>query len=510
MSRPTTAPVPPPVRGSGLRSVVWPLLCVTAIGCGRENEFVPPPPPAVTVATPLERDVTEYFSTTGNTRAAASVHLRARVGGYLEEIHFKDGAIVERGEKLFTLDKRPFEAALAQATAKLKSAEAAVAEAKAAVPEASARKAVTTAALALADRQFRRARQLRERGANTEADLETAAATRQEAAAEVAAADAAEAAAEAAVSTAEANVQAARADVATAELNLEYTDIKAPIDGRIGRRQVDVGNLVQPEQTLLARVEAVDPIHVYFTLSEADLLRFLEMNRQGTLKISDADPPTIEAALGESGDFAFVGTLDFREFGVDPSTGTTVRRAEFDNDEQRLIPGLFVRIRAAVGEPRPRLLVEERAISADQRGDYLLVVDDKNTVQYRPVTVGPADAGLRVIESGLNPSDRVVVNGLQRARPGAEVAPEPGEMTPNPEAATGAFQVADDQPAEQQPAEEQPADEPPADDAPAEVVRPAPAAEVGDDAAFEANSVEADATAADPDAAPVAAGSADG
>ncbi|QDT14471.1 efflux RND transporter periplasmic adaptor subunit [Alienimonas californiensis] len=496
-----------PVRSTALPAFVLPLVCLTAIGCGRENTFAPPPLPTVTVATPLERNVTPYFNTTGNTRAAEAVDLRARVGGYLEEIHFRDGALVEKGALLFTLDRRPFNAALDQANAKLSSAEAAVTEAQAAVAQANARKTVTTAALVLADRQFKRTRQLREREANTEADLDTAEAARQGAAAEVLAAEAEVAAAQAAVSTAEANVKAAQSDVATAELNLEYTEVKAPIDGRIGRRQVDVGNLVQPEQTLLARIEAVDPIHVYFTLSESDLLQFLEMNRQGTITISDADPLTIQAALGESGDFAFEGKLDFREFGVDPSTGTTVRRAQFDNDDQRLIPGLFVRIRAAVGDPRPRLLVEERAISADQRGDYLLVVDDEDTVQYRSVTLGPTDGGLRIVESGLEPDDRVVVNGLQRARPGAKVEPEADVMTANPAAAKGAFKIAG-APAEDAP----PADGPPADDEPAGAQpetdqaepEPAPAERPEADAPDEPLAAE------DSDAAPTAAATAEG
>ncbi|HEX6986400.1 MAG TPA: efflux RND transporter periplasmic adaptor subunit, partial [Planctomycetaceae bacterium] len=230
--------------------------------------------------------------------------------------------------------------------------------------------------------------------------------------------------AEAERASAAAEVAASKAVVRQAELDLSFTEIRAPFAGRIGRHQVDVGNLVQSGTTVLATLESVDPIHAYFNISESDLLRFLEMQREGALRISDADPPTIELAIGESDDFAFRGKLDYREFGVDPSTGTTVRRAVFDNPDQRLVPGLFVRARAAVGDPRPRLLVEERAVSSDQRGDYLLVVNEKNVVEYRPVTLGRADAGLRVVEEGLTPDDRVVVNGLQRARPGAPVQPE--------------------------------------------------------------------------------------
>jgi RND family efflux transporter MFP subunit len=230
--------------------------------------------------------------------------------------------------------------------------------------------------------------------------------------------------------------------VRQAELDLGYTEVRAPFSGRIGRHLVDIGNLVTSGTTLLANVESVDPIHAYFNMSEADLLRFLEMQREGTLRISEADPIGIDLAIGEEGAFSFSGKLDFREFGVDPSTGTTTRRAVFDNADGRLIPGLFVRARAAVGDPRPRLLVEERAVSSDQRGDYLLLVNDKNVVEYRSVKLGRADAGLRVIESGLNAGDRVVINGLQRARPGAEVTPEDATMSAIADASPKAFRLA--------------------------------------------------------------------
>ncbi|MBX3438667.1 MAG: efflux RND transporter periplasmic adaptor subunit, partial [Planctomycetaceae bacterium] len=349
-------------------------------------EYVPPPPPNVTVAVPLERPVQEYFEAPGQTRAVAVVELRARVDGYLKEIHFRDGELVTEGQLLFVIDKAPYQAIVA-------SAEAALAKSK--------------AQLRLSEQQLIRTRSLAARQATTESTVDIQ---------------------EAEQAAATADVAAAEAALQQAQLNLSYTEIYAPFAGRMGRHLIDIGNLIQSEMTLLTSIESVDPIHAYFNVSESDLLRFREMQREGKLKISDADPITIELALGDSGDFAFKGTLDFREFGIDPSTGTTQRRAVFPNADGMLIPGLFARIRAAVGDPQDRLLVEERAVSADQRGAYLLVVDDQNIVQYRPVELGLLEDGIRAIESGLNPHDRVVVNGLQRARPGTEVAPETVEM----------------------------------------------------------------------------------
>ena len=332
------------------------------------------------------RPVQEYFEAPGQTRAVKRVELRARVEGYLKEIGFQDGELVKEGQLLFVIDQAPYQAEMASADATLAKAQA---------------------QLRLSDQQLKRTQSLAAREATTESNLDVQEAEQASAVADVALAEAAR---------------------QQAELNLNYTDIHAPFSGRMGRHLIDVGNLVQSETTLLATLESVDPIDAYFTVSETDLLHFREMQREGKLKISEVDPITIELALGDTGDFAFIGTLDFREFGIDPGTGTTQRRAVFPNADGQLIPGLFVRLRAAVGEPQERLLVEDRAVGSDQRGEYLLVVDDKNVVQYRPVKLGLLQDGIRAIESGLHAEDRVIVNGLQRARPGAEVTPELVEM----------------------------------------------------------------------------------
>lgn len=373
-------------RNAWAAAILLSIALMLASGCTPRNEYHPPPPAPVSVAYPLERMVTEYAHATGTTRAVNTVELRSRVSGYLDAIHFQDGDMVTEGQLLFEIDPVPYEAILASARAELAKSEA---------------------HLRLAEAQLARTQQLAARNATTADALDI---------------DEAEAA------SAAADVEASQAAIRQAELNVEYTKIHAPITGRIGRHLVDIGNLVQVEQTELARIESVNPIHAYFTVNENDLIRLRSSNQVSGAPVSQGEPLRIEMGYGPGQDYPYSGTMDFREFGIDPTTGTTLRRAVFDNPEGNLLPGLFVRVRAAVGQPKPGLLVDERAIGRDQRGDYLLVVDKDDVVEYRPVTLGPADGGLRVISKGLNPGERVIVNGLQRARPGSKVTPEEVQM----------------------------------------------------------------------------------
>ncbi|MGH7201800.1 MAG: efflux RND transporter periplasmic adaptor subunit [Planctomycetaceae bacterium] len=359
-----------------------PLMLGGLIGCQRQNEFVPPPPPEVTVARPVEREVVDTIEFTGTTRSTATVSLRARVNGYLERIAFEDGATVQKGDLLFVIEQAPFETALQAAQAELQKAQA---------------------TLKLADANLARVTELHRRNVATPSQLDIQKAEQATAAAEVAAAEAA---------------------VKQAELDLGYTEIRAPISGRIGRHLVDVGNLIQAEETQLATIESVDPIHVYFHVSERDLLRFMEMVREDQLPDPEKQPPVLNMGLANETGFPHQGHLDYRELGVDPGTGTVLRRGVFPNPDHVLIPGLFVRISAPVGRPEPRLLVEERAIGSDQRGDYLLVVNEKGVVEYRPVELGIAVGGLRVVRDGVSEDDWIVTNGLQRARPGTTVNPQ--------------------------------------------------------------------------------------
>lgn len=383
------------------------VVCANVIGCRQPNTFVAPPPPTVTVAHPVERAVADTIEFVGTTEPTQIVDLRARVNGYLEKILFEDGAVVEAGEPLFQIERAPYQSVLDAALA-------------------TQQKAV--ASLALAQSQYRRMEPLRKNSVVTQEELDVQAAQ---------------------VETSKADVAAAQAAVRKAELDLGYTTITAPITGRIGRHMVDIGNLVQSGTTQLAVIQAIDPIYAYFDVSENDLLRFMAMLRNHELPDPDKNPPVLHLGLANEQGFPHKGHLDFRELGINAETGTTKRRGIFPNTDWQLLPGMFVRIQASIGDPKPRLLVEERAIGSDQRGEFLLIVNEKNVVEYRPVQLGIHVDDLRVVESGVKAGDKVVVNGLQRARPGAPVTPEtakppvsttaamPGAASPTASASAG-------------------------------------------------------------------------
>jgi len=374
------------------------ILALAAIGCERENKFVPPPPPKVSVAKPAVGEIADSIEFIGNTRPTATVDLRARVNGYLEKILFEDGATVKEGDVLFSIEQAPFQIALDIAKAELERADA---------------------DLLLQQTEYRRIEPLVAQQAITQAELDQQRAK---------------------LTTAQANILAAQAAVRRAELDLNYTQIRAPIGGRIGRHLVDRGNLVQAEQTLLATIESLDPIHAYFSLSENDLLRFMEMMRAHEIPDPTKNPAVLFLQLANEQGFPHRGHLDFRELGVDASTGTALRRGLFPNPNNELLPGMFVRIRAPIGQPKPRLLVEKRAIGTDQRGNFLLIVNDKNVVEYRLVKLGLSTDGMRVVDEGVKPKEWIVVNGLQRARPGATVEPEQVAMAFDPRSDAGVSQ----------------------------------------------------------------------
>lgn len=367
----------------------WFLLSALAAGCAK-----PPPPAAtaptvVTVAKPVERSVTDYADFTGRTAAVESVEVRARVFGYLDKVNFKEGALVEKGAVLYEIDQRPYKAALAQAEASLAQAQAKADRLK---------------------RDLDRFLKLGPAASREEVDRVTG---------EKAEADAA--------------VGSAVAARDTARLNLDFTRIVAPIRGHVSRTMITVGNLVQSGEasggTLLTTIVAGDNMHVYFDVDERTLLRRREAARGGMASASpmDGDRPVLMALATEEG-FPRHGTLDFVDNQVNPKTGTIRVRGLFPNPDGVLTPGLFVRVRIPIGDAHPTLLVTDRAIETNQGQKVVYTVNDKNEVVARPVRLGGLQDGLRAVEAGLSPGDRVVVNGLQRVRPGVVVDPKPVDM----------------------------------------------------------------------------------
>jgi RND family efflux transporter MFP subunit len=342
------------------------------------------------VAKPVREKVTDWLNFTGNTQATETVELRARVKGFLQSVHFEDGTPVKEGDLLFVIDPREYEAALDVA--------------KAAVAEAEATQA-------RAARDFERASKAVKSGALARTEFDLARAT---------------------MLAAQAKVAAAKANQLQDELNLSYTRIKTPFDGRIGRKLVDVGNLVGADgNTHLATIVTTTPIYAYFNLNERDLVRLTKEEFEKEGKVATAyDTPVFLQIPGEEG-YPLEGRFDFADVAVDPETGTLLLRGVFPNEGHQIQPGQFVRVRAPIGERDNAILVPERAIGADQRGRYVLVVDDKRVVEHRPVKVGAKvdrkegeqTMTMLVVEEGLEGDEWVIVSGLQRARDGAEVKP---------------------------------------------------------------------------------------
>lgn len=360
-------------------------LVLLLAACRQPQAATPPPPlPQVTVSQPVARDVVEWDEHTGRLEAVDAVEVRARVSGYLQSVHFTDGTIVEKGALLFVIDPRPYQAELDRA--------------KAALEQAMARYERTQKDLA-------RARQLVEVRAISQEELDTRSADRREA---------------------EEAVRAARAAVEAARLNVEFTEVRAPIRGRISRQLVTEGNLINggtANATLLTTIVSLDPIYTYFEVDERSYLKHARQLREGNRPGGrDARVP-VQLGLATETGFPHDGRLDFIDNRLDPNTGTMTGRAIFANRNLALVPGLFGRIRLPSSGQYRALLIPDEAVGSDQTQRFALVVNAQNTVEYRRVEPGPMIDGLRVIRDGLNPEDWVIVNGVQRVRAGAKVDP---------------------------------------------------------------------------------------
>jgi membrane fusion protein, multidrug efflux system len=359
--------------------------CVLLSACQQQQAAAPPPPPKVTVSQPVLREVIEWDEFTGRIEAVESVEVRARVSGYLQSVHFTHGAIVKKGALLFVIDPRPYQAELNRA--------------KAAFEQAIARYERT-------QKDFVRAQQLIKSRAMSQEDVDTRGADQREA---------------------QEAVQAARAAVEAAQLNVEFTQVRAPISGRISREFVTVGNLINggtADSTLLTRVVSLDPIYSYFDVDERSYLKYSRLWREGQQSGSREVKIPVHLALGNETGFPHQGQLDFIDNRLDPNTGTMMGRSVFSNHDQTLIPGLFARIRLPGSSQYEALLIPDGAVGSDQTQRFAFVVNDQNTVEYRKVELGPIIDGLRVIRDGLKPEDWVIVNGVQRVRAGAKVDPQ--------------------------------------------------------------------------------------
>ena len=354
-------------------------------------QAAPPAPPPVTVSQPLLKEVTEWDEYTGQFAAVDYVEIRARVSGYLTEIHFTDGQIVNKGDLLFVIDPRPYEIELQQGQAQLATAEA---------------------TLDLATRELARAASLREKDFVAQSTYDQRLQT---------------------MKTAAASVETGKAAVRQANLDLEFSHVTAPVTGRISQHQVSIGNLVSggstaATPTLLTTIVSLDPIYLNFDMSEAQFLAYERAAANGRLKSNRDKGVPVFVRLTDETQWAREGVLNFVDNQVDRGAGTIRARGIFPNPNFFLTPGQFGRLRLPGSEPYQAILVPDAAVVTDQSSKLLMTVTEDGTVVPKLVRLGPTIDGLRVVRSGLDPKDRVVIDGLVRARPGGKVTPQPGEI----------------------------------------------------------------------------------
>lgn len=400
-----------------------------SVACGKKETAKPgasPPPPAVIVAEVVQKTVPIYSEYVGQTRADDTVELRARVEGVLQKVFFKEGSPVKKGQLLFLIDTRPFEASLQSAKAALAKATSDLAQAKQRtdVLQAQAQLADAQAVLSRAEQDLKRMRPLAQEKAVTELELDAAIAAEKSARATVDARQAnltnLEAAVKYTIERADAEVSAAKARVIQAELDLSYCSIHSPINGVIGFLQVDEGNLVgRGDATLLATVSLSNPLLVDFNVSEIEFLKLTNKDNSGK-RASDLK---FELILSDDSVHPDTGTFKVVDRTVDPQTGTMKVEASFPNPGSYLRPGQFARVRVPVAERENAILVPQRAIQELQGAKTVMVVDAQNKVQLRTIKVGDKAENFLIVLDGLNAGERVIVEGMQKARPGSEVKP---------------------------------------------------------------------------------------
>jgi len=371
-------------RESISRGVALALAAALAAGspsaCRRKAPASASAPPAVTVQAPRSEPVIEYLQLTGTVAASKSVNLVARVPGYLESVNFKDGAVVPEGELLFVIEKPPYEAQVE----------------------------LNKAALTRAQLELDRQQSMMKENATAETTVENWVSQRDQ----------------------------AKAQLELSQINLGYTEVRAPFEGRLGARQVDPGNLVGSSgPTVLATIEQLHPIYVNFNLNERDALHLRQEMRRLKIELgSNIGKAPVEVGLQNEQGYPHVGVLDFADNALSTSTGTIALRGLFKNEDTTLFPGLFARVRIPLGDPRPMLVIPPSAVGNDQQGDFVYVVNPSDVVERRTIVKGPLTESGLAIRSGVTAGDRVIVNGLLNARVGEKVAPTtaPAEARPSP------------------------------------------------------------------------------
>ena len=364
-------------------------------GCdGKENTYAPPPPPKVIVAKPTSETVTDNLEFTGNTAAFETVKLVARVEGYLEKIHFQDGQRVKKGDLLFTIQQDQYKANVERAQSDINAIKA---------------------KLDYAETEYKRFGRLFEQRAAAATQVDQWKFERD---------------------SARAALEAAQANLVNAKLDLSYTTVMAPFDGRMSRHLIDAGNFVGAggQETVLAEINRIDPMYVYFTINERDLLRVIgSEDGQSRGAAPRQNKQVLYMGLSTQPDYPYQGELDYAGITVNPQTGTLQLRGIFSDPDPRFVPGLFARVRAPYAQTRDAVLVPAEAVGFDQQGNYVLTVNDKNIVERRSVEAGQQVGEKRVISSGLKGDEWLIVEGLLRAIPGREVTPErAGGSAPEP------------------------------------------------------------------------------
>ncbi len=365
---------------------------VLLAACGKSetpNSTVAPPKPAIVASQPIEKEIFEWDEYTGRFQAMESVDIRARVAGYLQEISFKDGSKVKKGDLLFVVDPRPYMAQLQQSKAELDRAKS---------------------RLELAQNDVERAKRLLKEQAISEEEYDTRSKN---------------------LVQASASVESAKATVELAQLNVEFTHIRAPISGRISRKLITEGNLVSTDATVLATIVSVDPIHVYIDADERSVLKYRRLSIEGKRKSAREFKIPVEMALIDENEYPHQGYIDYVDPEINPATGTIRARAVFENPDNLFGAGMFARVRVPGSGKYQALLISDRAIAMDQGKQFVMVVNKDKRAEYRPIQTGHSHDGLRIVNAGLSVDEWVITNGLQFVRPGVEVdvKPEPMQAT---------------------------------------------------------------------------------